>query len=214
MHQRTRAADAARLSHELLTPLSLIAGYAELLLARDDDGTRLESGREILAAVSRLSALIDDLVAEIGETVEYAGAHHEPKQPSRLRAGAARACPVRRILIADDDSTLRQLVRLTLPAEGFQIVEARDGDDALQQIGVRTPDLIVLDWNMPGRSGADVLDQLQRDGIEVPVIVLTAETRPNHRALANALGAQTFLTKPFSPLELLSAVESVLPNGI
>jgi DNA-binding response OmpR family regulator len=99
---------------------------------------------------------------------------------------------------------------MTLPEEDFDIVEAGDGAEALQQIGIRVPELVVLDWNLPERSGSAVLGELQTSHPDLPVIVLTAERRTSHRALARALGARTFLTKPFSPLELLETVEALL----
>ena len=198
------------LLHELRTPLAVITGYAELLAARDDETTRLEAAARITEAAARLEALAEDLAATVaaspGRTVLEGRVQEARERLSRIGAGAAG----RRILIVDDDASLRQLVRMTLPAEGFDIVEARDGADALEQIRVRVPDLVVLDWNMPERSGSAVLDELQSTYPKLPVIVLTAEHRASHRALARALGARTFLTKPFSPLELLRAIEKLL----
>lgn len=119
---------------------------------------------------------------------------------------------LRRIVVADDDGSVRSLLRLTLPAEGVEVVEARDGEEALDLIGAHLPDLLLLDWRMPGRSGADVLEHVRRVHPELPVIVLTADTKGPSRALAEMLGAETFLTKPFSPLELLETVERLLPE--
>ena len=117
-----------------------------------------------------------------------------------------------RILVADDDDSVRSLLRLTLPAGGVEVVEARDGEEALELISSHAPDLLLLDWNMPGRPGADVLAEVRRSHPTLPVIVLTADQAESTHALAGALGADTFLTKPFSPLELLEAVESFLPE--
>lgn len=75
------------------------------------------------------------------------------------------------------------------------------------------PDLVLLDWKMPGRSGSEVLDELKRSYPDLPVIVLTAEIQEHHRVLAESLGVDVFLTKPFSPLELLETVERLLPSG-
>lgn len=116
-----------------------------------------------------------------------------------------------RILIADDDAPLRQLLRMTLPENGFEVLEAGDGQEALDVIAVRPPDLLVLDWRMPGLGGADVLREVRRSHPDLRVIVLTVEGRPRQRAVAESLGADMFLTKPFSPLELLDAVERLLP---
>jgi CheY-like chemotaxis protein len=118
----------------------------------------------------------------------------------------------RRVLIVDDDENLRQLLLLTLPSEGYEIVEAHDGSEALERASSAAPDLVVLDWRLPGRSGEEVLRELSREHPGLPVIVLTAEQEQSQRDIAASLGASAFLTKPFSPLELLSSVEQLLAH--
>jgi DNA-binding response OmpR family regulator len=114
------------------------------------------------------------------------------------------------VLIVDDDDSVRALLRITLPDEDFLVVEAEDGDLAMQRIGDMNPDLVLLDWQMPGRHGALVLDDVRQRYPELPVIVLTAEDRQPQRELARSLGANVFLTKPFSPLEVIETVERLL----
>jgi DNA-binding response OmpR family regulator len=99
---------------------------------------------------------------------------------------------------------------MTLPDEGFDLVEAQDGDQALQLTDGRAPALVLLDWRMPGFSGAEVLPELKRRHPGTPVIVLTAEPETQHRQTAESLGADVFMTKPFSPLQLLATVERLL----
>ncbi len=115
-------------------------------------------------------------------------------------------------MLVDDDATLRTLLRVTLPSDGFEVVEAADGAEALQLLDERPPDLVVLDWNMPERSGAEVLAELKRRDALVPVIVLTAERDKRPRAVARMLGADEFLTKPFSPLRLLDAIDRLIAD--
>jgi DNA-binding response OmpR family regulator len=115
-----------------------------------------------------------------------------------------------RILIVDDDESVRSLLRATLPEDGYEVLEASDGDSALELIAREPPDLVLLDWQMPGRPGSQVLDELKHRNPELPVVVLTAQHQPPHRALAEALGVDVFLTKPFSPMELLDTVERLL----
>lgn len=118
----------------------------------------------------------------------------------------------RRILIVDDDDSVRALLRLTLPTqEDLAISEARNGREALSLVESELPDLVLLDWRMPGATGAEVLAKLKSLRPELPVIVLTAEFHVGHRASAMSLGADVFLTKPFSPLELLREIERLLP---
>jgi two-component system, NtrC family, response regulator GlrR len=72
---------------------------------------------------------------------------------------------------------------------------------------------VLLDWQLPGRTGSQVLDELKRRHPTLPIVVLTAKHEPPHRALAEALGVDVFLTKPFSPLELLDTVERLLTES-
>lgn len=116
----------------------------------------------------------------------------------------------RRILIVDDDASVRSLLRNTLPEVEYEILEAADGAEALTQFRAEAPDLILLDWRMPGMGGSSVLDAVKDQHPQLPVIVLTSEVQDHHRALAETLGVDSFLTKPFSPLELLETIERLL----
>jgi DNA-binding response OmpR family regulator len=117
-------------------------------------------------------------------------------------------------MLVDDDESLRALLRATLPVDTFTIVEARDGQEALERLHEEEPDLLVLDWKMPERSGEEVLGIAKSVYPNLPVIVLTAEQQPRERQVAESLGADEFLTKPFSPLELLATVDRFLGAGL
>ena len=120
---------------------------------------------------------------------------------------------LRRILVVDDDDSVRSLLRHTLPPEEYHVTEAENGADALAQVTAERPDLVLLDWRMPGLGGSSVLDAIKHDHPQLPVVVLTSEVQDHHRALAEALGVDAFLTKPFSPIELLDTVERLLPDS-
>jgi DNA-binding response OmpR family regulator len=113
-------------------------------------------------------------------------------------------------MIVDDDDSVRSLLRMTLPEDEYEIDEATDGEQALARLDERVPELVLLDWQMPGRHGSLVLDELKSRHPKLPVIVLTAEIAEHHRSLAEALKVDVFLTKPFSPLELLETIERLL----
>jgi CheY-like chemotaxis protein len=117
---------------------------------------------------------------------------------------------VRRVLIVDDDEVVRSLLRATLPHDDYEVQEAESGDEALEVVGSQVPDLVLLDWKMPGSPGSVVLDKLKEQHPDLPVVVLTAEIQEHHRVLAESLNVDAFLTKPFSPLELLETVERLL----
>jgi CheY-like chemotaxis protein len=116
-----------------------------------------------------------------------------------------------RILIAEDHPTMREAMRLVLEGEGFEISEASDGHSALEMVRTLMPDVVCLDFNMPGPSGAEVLTQIKADpataGVHVIVITATGE---EGRGYAMSLGADGYFTKPFSPTALMQTVEQVL----
>jgi CheY-like chemotaxis protein len=115
------------------------------------------------------------------------------------------------VLLCDDESVLRALIRAALGGE-YELVEARNGDEALQRARADRPDLIILDMMMPGRSGLDVLPELRADPDlgPTPIVMLTARTQKTDREAAAAAGADRFLAKPFSPLELSRVVAELL----
>ena len=117
-----------------------------------------------------------------------------------------------RLLLVDDDDAVRSLLRMTLPAGEFVVIDAADGEQALAELERERPDIVLLDWKLPGRSGGEVLAALRREHPGLPVIVLTADMTAKTREAAAALGADTFLTKPFSPRELLGVVERLVPG--
>lgn len=119
--------------------------------------------------------------------------------------------PSARILIVEDHPTMREAMRLVLEGEGFTIDEAADGDRALELVRADPPDLVFLDMNIPGQSGAAVLGELRADPATagVRVIVVTADGEEG-RGRALAMGADEYFTKPFSPITLLQTVEQVL----
>lgn len=116
------------------------------------------------------------------------------------------------ILIADDHDHLRLLVAKTLGSPSYRILEACNGDEALDLAQRESPDLLILDWMMPGRSGLEVVQALRQDPAtaELPVIMLTARAQSADRSNAMLHGVRAYIVKPFSPLELMELVEKVL----
>ena len=116
------------------------------------------------------------------------------------------------ILIADDHDHLRLLVTTTLAGPEYRIIEARDGDEACALAQTESPDLLILDWMMPGKSGIQVIETLRSDPSlhDVPVILLTARAQNADRNRAVTVGVHTYLVKPFSPIELMETVEKIL----
>jgi two-component system, OmpR family, alkaline phosphatase synthesis response regulator PhoP len=113
------------------------------------------------------------------------------------------------ILVVDDEPQIVQLVRDYLEHGGFKVLTAADGQSALRAAATLRPDLVILDLGLPAVDGLDVTRSLRRSG-EVPIIMLTARTDESDKLVGLELGADDYVTKPFSPKELVARVRSVL----
>ncbi len=121
-----------------------------------------------------------------------------------------------KILIADDEPSLRLLVRATLSSnKSFELVEASDGHEALAKAQTELPDLLLLDVMMPGLSGFEVCERLKNDPKtkKIVIIMLTAKGQQSDRDWALSVGTDYFLTKPFSPIELFNLIEKILSKS-
>jgi len=116
---------------------------------------------------------------------------------------------VQTILVVDDEPRIAQLARDYLEHAGFAVLAAGDGHGALATAHARRPDLVVLDLGLPGMDGLDVARALRRES-DVPIIMLTARDDELDRVLGLELGADDYVTKPFSPRELVARVRAVL----
>jgi two-component system phosphate regulon response regulator PhoB len=117
-----------------------------------------------------------------------------------------------KILIAEDDPTVRSLIRMTLDSGQTEIFEVEDGIEALEVARRELPELIFLDWSMPGSSGIEVCRALRAEPLtaDIKVVMLTARSDSHDREEGFAAGADEYVTKPFSPLHLLDKVIEVL----
>jgi len=116
------------------------------------------------------------------------------------------------ILIVDDEPGIRQMLSFTLAGDGYACTEAGDIEEAHNAIQVRRPDLILLDWMLPGISGLDFARRLKRDSrtADIPVIMLTAKGEESEKIKGLDSGADDYITKPFSTRELLARVRALL----
>lgn len=114
-----------------------------------------------------------------------------------------------RVLVVDDETRIRDLLRKYLTAEGFEVGEAADGENALAEVRGGNWDLVVLDLMLPGRNGWDVCRQI-RQTADTPVIMLTARGDEVDRVLGLELGADDYIVKPFSPREVVARVKAIL----
>jgi DNA-binding response OmpR family regulator len=113
------------------------------------------------------------------------------------------------VLVVDDEGPIREVVRRYLQADGIDVVEAADGEEALARFATHSPDVVILDVMMPGIDGIEVLRRLRATG-DVYVLMLTARTEEIDRVVGLSVGADDYVTKPFSPRELVLRVKALL----
>lgn len=130
-------------------------------------------------------------------------------QQSYEKVGKAEGTVGARVLVVDDDPTVAEVVSGYLDRAGYVVERAADGPEALARADAHWPDLVVLDLMLPGMDGLEVCRRMRGRG-PVPVIMLTARGDEDDRILGTEVGADDYVTKPFSPRELVLRVESVL----
>jgi two-component system, OmpR family, response regulator MprA len=116
------------------------------------------------------------------------------------------------VLIADDDRRITDMLRRTLAYEGYQVITAADGNEAITQARAHRPDVVVLDWLMPGMDGIEVARRL-READDTPILLLTARDAIEDRVTGLDSGADDYLVKPFAPEELLARLRALLRRG-
>lgn len=118
----------------------------------------------------------------------------------------------KRILIVDDEAPIREMIAVALEMAGYECLEAENAQDAHSIIVDAQPDLLLLDWMLPGTSGIELARRLKRDNLtaELPIIMLTAKGEEDNKILGLEVGADDYITKPFSPRELVARLKAVL----
>ena len=113
-----------------------------------------------------------------------------------------------KILVVDDDKDIRKIIRIYLEQQGYEIIEAEDGNDALEKVGEET-DLVILDVMMPNLDGIETC-KLIREKYQMPILFLTAKNTDLDKVEGFSVGADDYISKPFTPLELIARVKSNL----
>lgn len=122
---------------------------------------------------------------------------------------------MKQILIVEDKATSRELLRVVLEGQGYGVIEAKDGEEALQQLRAATLDLVLLDLQIPIRNGYDVLQKIRSDDrlAHLPVVALTASAMQGDREKALAAGFTSYIAKPVGPAQLRELVTQMLGVG-
>ncbi|HPF57159.1 MAG TPA: phosphate regulon transcriptional regulator PhoB [Candidatus Competibacteraceae bacterium] len=121
----------------------------------------------------------------------------------------------KRILLVEDEQPIREMVVFALTNAGYEVEEAADARQAQARIAERLPDLVLLDWMLPGISGIDYARRLKKDDLtrELPIIMLTARAEEEDKVQGLESGADDYMTKPFSPREMVARIRAVLRRG-
>jgi DNA-binding response OmpR family regulator len=119
----------------------------------------------------------------------------------------------RRVLVVEDDASIMLGLRINLEAEGYVVLEAEDGERGLEIARTGEPDLVILDVMLPKMNGFQVLQAIRREGLMMPIVVLSARTGEMDKVTGLELGAEDYVAKPFSLAELLARVRAALRRG-
>src|SRR5215468_3875525 len=199
---------------ELAVDFALAAGVKRLALFHHDplrDDAALDQLVE--SCRQRAAAGLDVFAAAEGQTIELA--EREAVAPRATRQSEATLSKVAgalvaTILLVDDDPDILRLLTMTLRPEGYRLLSASDGNAALEIARAKRPDLLLLDWNMPGRNGLEVCRalraELDPDLRDVPVVLLTAQVEAEETAAGFAAGVTDYVTKPFKPAHIRARV--------
>ena len=116
------------------------------------------------------------------------------------------------IMTADDSASVRQMVAFTLKQNGYDVIEAVDGQDALQKLGAKKVDMLLTDLNMPKLDGIGLIKGVRASALNkfIPIVMLTTESQDSKKAEGKAAGATGWIVKPFKPEQLLAVVKKVL----
>jgi len=201
--------------HRPATPLPL----APLLPWAARRGYCPEPVRSVATVSSpyRFPRLMPGSIGQVAEPAQnpvgYAGTRQNMQPEARAAGGERRRkgrsmAPWHTILIADDDAQVRLLVHVTIASDAYFVLEATDGDEAWEILQTCRPDVVLLDVHMPGRDGVALTRAIRADPLLAPtrVILLTGAGTPEHVAAGYAAGADHYLLKPFSPLQLLATI--------
>ena len=118
---------------------------------------------------------------------------------------------IQKVLIADDEKHIREILKMYCEKEGFDVIEAADGAEAILKVQSEKPDILILDIMMPVMDGLEVCKQVRKMS-DLPIIMLTAKDEDDDRILGLEIGADDYITKPFNSREVVARIKAVLPQ--
>ncbi|MBX3709435.1 MAG: response regulator [Gammaproteobacteria bacterium] len=120
------------------------------------------------------------------------------------------------LLVIEDEEAIRDMLRFSLPHNEFKLIDAENTSKAMDILSYKIPDLIILDWMLPDKSGIDFIKQIRKQDItkDIPIIMLTAKAEEDNKIMGLMMGADDYVTKPFSPNELAARIRTVMRRGL
>ncbi|MGH8853184.1 MAG: hybrid sensor histidine kinase/response regulator, partial [Telluria sp.] len=200
-----------------LNPVLVVHGAGGRIALRVDEvlGNREVVVKNIGPQLARVPGIAGATVLGAGEIVLILDPVVLAQRPAAPAVGGAESAqPVRRpaIMVVDDSITVRRVTQRLLEREGYQVMLAKDGVDALEQMALARPDLMLVDIEMPRMDGFDLTRQVRAadETRDIPIIMITSRTADKHRNVALGLGVNAYFGKPYQETVLLAAVESLL----
>jgi len=211
------AGGAAANGLQRLNPVLVVHGAGGRIALRVDEvlGNREVVVKNIGPQLSRVPGIAGATVLGTGEIVlilDPVALAQRPGAPAPLVDEDPAPAPRPAIMVVDDSITVRRVTQRLLEREGYRVMLAKDGVDALEQIEIARPDLMLMDIEMPRMDGFDLTRELRsrEDARAIPIIMITSRTADKHRNVALGLGVNAYFGKPYQEPVLLAAIESLL----
>ncbi len=202
--------EVSKLIHDVKNPLTSIISFSEMLL--EDDSLSQEERSELLQIIYEEAKRISDILNAFREKKEVVKKKEEIKT-NEEETGSVPSQGKAKILVVDDDGSIRRVIRMDLEKAGYIVYTAYNGIEGLEMVKEVEPDLIISDIEMPKMDGVEFYEKLRAEDTSIPFIFLTGSSDEERKISVLKLGVDGYLTKPFSKKELIVRVESLLEKA-
>ncbi len=202
--------EVSKLIHDVKNPLTSIISFSEMLL--EDDSLSQEERSELLQIIYEEAKRISDILNAFREKKEVVKKKEEIKT-NEEETGFVPSQGKAKILVVDDDGSIRRVIRMDLEKAGYIVYTAYNGIEGLEMVKEVEPDLIISDIEMPKMDGVEFYEKLRTEDTSIPFIFLTGSSDEERKISVLKLGVDGYLTKPFSKKELIVRVESLLEKA-
>ncbi len=202
--------EVSKLIHDVRNPLTSIMNFSEILL---EEGLTNKETRELLHIIHEESKKIEEILKNFRKNKTDPEKNREILPYEKDISSTFKKGAKAKILVVDDDGSIRRIIRLDLEKSGYEVYTVYNGREALELLNKVEPDLIISDITMPEMSGFELYERLSKENRIIPFIFLTAYDSPEKKIKSLKLGVDAYLTKPFSKEELLARIDSLLSKS-